>query len=831
MAKKQRQLSPQQLAAQAAKNNRAAAAGRASDALRDAETDAFLAQNKTPVPKMGGGAVEDPKPKVVGKEKVKAPARAPVKRKTKAVQAAEATARLAESKAKGKAAVQAVADNQAALAAQAEVDRLAGVAGKRAAGAAKGRATKAANAAAKAAAAALPDSAKTQAFWVEWSGAIDNEGNINTAKGISSGSTMAEAQKAATQAIATELGVTVAEVKGLAASGKVAAQDVTQFATETLRKLPNATPGELMTAVKNSAGYEGLELAGASDLEKAMRNTNKGVRAEQIKGQENRFANKLAKQLEQMRPMQPALDAWGLKKYPGATPEIVAVRNQAVNGLRQSIAASVISTASKGGRAAELSAIKGLYGNFQSATDPKVQEEVLELLAPKATKFKPSDRVTKGGAQPEYVRKAPKEVTKFFTDTTGGKMNPAEANKLRFKMFVPADLQTRIVNIPGMAATDDAGKLLSKYYLEKWRFTTAEAQLTIKAFDKEFALAEESLKLGRLTPETFSERVKNLLTQPETGGVGYRAPLFMKQGLPQVADKMVTNQRGFRNPKIGKEKPGVQNTETRGAQTRGVAARDAAYAETVADLRKNGLTEEQIATRMDSMGLKPPAPVKTAKVSKLGAAEDADDVAKRNLASVRPTGQRPVSATGEVPAEAGAAEAPAAGARGAKARIAAAKAARAAAKAGAGAAAGAAAGAPVVPTPAVPVVGSKLGGLARGSMRFLGPLMAVLGAYEVAQLLKSGSIDRGQERKLKVLESLGVAESGFAQEMGVRSQMDQDRGATEMMAGMGARARQDQEGQLTNDMAMNQLIRSNQQMLQSLASPSRQSLSEVLAQL
>lgn len=828
MAKKQRQLSPQELLAQEAKNKRLAAKGRASDALKDAETDAFLAQNKTPVPKMGGGAVEDPKPKVVGKKKVKASARPPVTRKTKAVQDKEATDRSAESKRKGEAATQAVTDNKAKIAAQAETDRLAGIASRKAGSVAKGKATKATNAAARAAAAALPDSAKTQAFWFEWSGAIDNEGNINTAKGISSGSTMAEAQKAATQAIATELGVPVAEVKGLAASGKVAAQDVTRFATETLRNLPNATPAELMTAVKNSAGYEGLELAGASDLDNAMKNTNRGLVAKEIKGQENRFANKLAKQLEQMKPMQPALDAWGLKKYPGATPEIVAVRNQAVNGLRQSIAASVISTSKK--KASQLTEINGLYGRLQSATDPKVQEEVLELLAPKATKFKPDDRVKAGGKTVPYKTKAPKEVVEYWKKVPD-LSKPAVA-ELRFNSFVPAELRTRMANIPGMAATDDAGKLLSNYYLNSYRMTTPVGQLTTGTFNEQLAVAMESFENGRLTPPKFAERVTNLLTKPGSGGGGYVPPMFFKNGNPQVRKNMYS---GAAKPKagalIGGKPLDVEDPLTRKANLLQASGKDAAYGETVAALRKSGMDEAKIAETMKAMGLTPPPPPKAAGVDGLGAAEDAAAVEKRNLASVRPTGQRPVSATGEVATEAGAAGAPAAGARGAKARIAAAKAARTAAKAGAGAAAGAAVVPPAVVPPAVPGAMDKMKSLTKGSMRFLGPLMAVLGAYEVAQLLKSGTIDRGQERKLKVLESLGVAESGFAQEMGVRSQMDQDRGATEMMAGMGARARQDQEGQLTNDLAMNQLIGSNQKMLQALASPSRQSLSEVLAQL
>ena len=144
------------------------------------------------------------------------------------------------------------------------------------------------------------------------------------------------------------------------------------------------------------------------------------------------------------------------------------------------------------------------------------------------------------------------------------------------------------------------------------------------------------------------------------------------------------------------------------------------------------------------------------------------------------------------------------------------------ATAAAGAPAGTAAG-----SSAVGRVGSKLSGLGR----FLGPLAAIYGAYQVVDLLKQGTLDAADERRLKMMEALGAVSGGARQQQMMNDQMRQMRFMADMTAIQNQQGKMQSRNQSISDQALSSLLRGHEASLQALALPSQPSVAEVMARM
>jgi hypothetical protein len=122
----------------------------------------------------------------------------------------------------------------------------------------------------------------------------------------------------------------------------------------------------------------------------------------------------------------------------------------------------------------------------------------------------------------------------------------------------------------------------------------------------------------------------------------------------------------------------------------------------------------------------------------------------------------------------------------------------------------------------------RLGRLGAGALRFLGPLAAVYGAYEIASALKGQTIDEADERRLRVMQALGAVGGGMGQSMMQKEQIR----AMQRMTDLAAVQRQAQIDELnkqyTGNMAMDSLIRGNEAALAALATPSRPGVAELM---
>jgi len=122
----------------------------------------------------------------------------------------------------------------------------------------------------------------------------------------------------------------------------------------------------------------------------------------------------------------------------------------------------------------------------------------------------------------------------------------------------------------------------------------------------------------------------------------------------------------------------------------------------------------------------------------------------------------------------------------------------------------------------------RLGRLGAGALRFLGPLAAVYGAYEIASALKGQTIDEADERRLRVMQALGAVGGGMGQSMMQKEQIR----AMQRMTDLAAVQRQAQideiNKQYTGNMAMDSLIRGNEAALAALATPSRPGVAELM---
>ena len=124
-------------------------------------------------------------------------------------------------------------------------------------------------------------------------------------------------------------------------------------------------------------------------------------------------------------------------------------------------------------------------------------------------------------------------------------------------------------------------------------------------------------------------------------------------------------------------------------------------------------------------------------------------------------------------------------------------------------------------------VGSKLAGLGR----FLGPLAAIYGAYQVVDLLKQGTLDAADERRLKMMQALGAVGGGAQQQQQMNDQMRQMRFMADMTAIQNQQGKMQSRNQSISDQALSSLLRGHEASLQALALPSQPSVAEVMARM
>lgn len=127
--------------------------------------------------------------------------------------------------------------------------------------------------------------------------------------------------------------------------------------------------------------------------------------------------------------------------------------------------------------------------------------------------------------------------------------------------------------------------------------------------------------------------------------------------------------------------------------------------------------------------------------------------------------------------------------------------------------------------------GARMGAMGRIGMqglRFLGPLAAIYGAYQIASALKGQTVDEADERRLRVMQALGAVGGGMGQEMQQREQIR----AMSRMVDLAAIQRQQQRDELnkqyTGNMALDALLRGQEATLSTLAQPSRPSVAEMM---
>ena len=128
-------------------------------------------------------------------------------------------------------------------------------------------------------------------------------------------------------------------------------------------------------------------------------------------------------------------------------------------------------------------------------------------------------------------------------------------------------------------------------------------------------------------------------------------------------------------------------------------------------------------------------------------------------------------------------------------------------------------------------IGKGLGAKASGVMRFLGPLAAIYGAYEVANMLKQGTIDESDERRLKAMQALGMVSGGMGADLESKAQVAQMQRMVDMAAIQRQKTRDEMQNRYVSDQALNSLLAGHQASLAALAQPSRPSIAEMMARM
>lgn len=116
-------------------------------------------------------------------------------------------------------------------------------------------------------------------------------------------------------------------------------------------------------------------------------------------------------------------------------------------------------------------------------------------------------------------------------------------------------------------------------------------------------------------------------------------------------------------------------------------------------------------------------------------------------------------------------------------------------------------------------------------MRFLGPLAAIYGAYEVANMLKQGTIDESDERRLKAMQALGMVSGGMGADLESKAQVAQMQRMVDLAAIQRQKTRDEMQNRFVQDQALNSLLAGHQASLAALAQPSRPSIAEMMARM
>jgi hypothetical protein len=129
------------------------------------------------------------------------------------------------------------------------------------------------------------------------------------------------------------------------------------------------------------------------------------------------------------------------------------------------------------------------------------------------------------------------------------------------------------------------------------------------------------------------------------------------------------------------------------------------------------------------------------------------------------------------------------------------------------------------------VKGAKGIGKAAGVMRFLGPLAAVYGGYELLNTLKGGTVDEADERRIQAIRALGAVGGGMEQDMAMKEQIRGMQRMVDLAAIQRQQALDQMRNQYTGNQALDALVRGQQASLAALAQPSRPSIAEMMARM
>ena len=128
-------------------------------------------------------------------------------------------------------------------------------------------------------------------------------------------------------------------------------------------------------------------------------------------------------------------------------------------------------------------------------------------------------------------------------------------------------------------------------------------------------------------------------------------------------------------------------------------------------------------------------------------------------------------------------------------------------------------------------MGMKGASKAAGVMRFLGPLAAVYGGYELLSTLKGGTVDEADERRIQAIRALGAVGGGMDQDMAMKEQVRGMQRMVDLAAIQRQQALDQMRNQYTGNQALDALVRGQQASLAALAQPSRPSIAEMMARM
>ena len=128
-------------------------------------------------------------------------------------------------------------------------------------------------------------------------------------------------------------------------------------------------------------------------------------------------------------------------------------------------------------------------------------------------------------------------------------------------------------------------------------------------------------------------------------------------------------------------------------------------------------------------------------------------------------------------------------------------------------------------------IGKGLGARAAGALSWLGPLAAIYGGYQLLDMLKQGTIDESDERRLKAMQALGMVSGGMGADLESKAQVAQMQRMVDLAAIQRQKTRDEMQNRFVQDQALNSLLAGHQASLAALAQPSRPSIAEMMARM